>query len=101
MPPTRILGRAALEVIMTSVCLFGVASGRGYRVSPYNRRLVSVALFRGSGRGPHRTAVSRYPALRRPDLPRCTKHRGCPAHPAAFIIPLNEALLLINIRQTL
>ena len=79
-------------------CLFGVAPDRGYRVSPCyvvpcntqgtphgftvsvraetrpRNRLVSVALFLGyynrrSGYR-YRTAVSRYPALWSPDLPR-------------------------------
>src|SRR5690606_19328686 len=78
-------------------CLFGVAPDRGCRVSPCHAaarcrtarhgdgragarqarphdRLVSVALFLGFSGGQarqrRRTAVSRYPALWSPDLPR-------------------------------
>lgn len=81
-----------------NACLFDVAPDRGYRVSPCyavpcksktrrtetpcqcaptarpHNRLVSVALFLGFYRcqssGRYRTAVSRYPALWSPDLPR-------------------------------
>jgi len=75
------------------VCLFGVAPDRGYRVSPYNVCLlasmrygddrsgaVCTAPIADSSLWPYssaccrkaacRTAVSRYPALWSPDLPR-------------------------------
>ncbi len=50
-------------------------------------RLVSVALFLNRARGRGRTAVSRYPALWSPDLPRWIRiHRDRPTRLAVRIL---------------
>lgn len=91
-------------------CLFDVAPDRGCRVSPCDaaarcrtarygdgricaraarppRRLVSVALFLNRARRRGRTAVSRYPALWSPDLPRWIRiHRDRPTRLAVRIL---------------
>src|SRR5690606_5212232 len=98
MPSTRMLGRAALPATGADACLFDVAPSRGYRVSPCSavlayQRAVRSRRTSAPQKGPtpqtrlcgpiprlddtcvsrRRTAVSRYPALRSPDLPRCLR----------------------------
>ena len=109
-PSTRMLERAALSA-KACACLFDVAPDRGCRVSPCGAAPVSrraarrwpcrcmrnmpapqtrlcgpVPRLGGAPRAPpRRTAVSRYPALWSPDLPRCHRHRDCPARLTAAL----------------
>jgi len=99
------LERAAHHTQRVNACLLGVAPGRGCRVSPCrvdrindhaprcNRggvinhpraRLVSVVLFLNARM--HRTAVSRYPALWSPDLPRYLSIARLPSLPRMVIV---------------
>jgi ABC transport system ATP-binding/permease protein len=99
------LERAAHHTQRVNACLFGVAPGRGCRVSPCrvdritdhaprcNRggviahprvRLVSVVLFLNARM--HWTAVNRYPALWSPDLPRYLSVARLPSLPRVTIV---------------
>ena len=94
--PTRMLGRAALEHILS-----GLAPGGVYRAAPVTRHaggllhhrftltrprtggLFSVALSRGSPR----VGVTHHPALWSPDVPRDARRRHAAARPARLQAP--------------
>ena len=121
-PSTRMLGRAALPGIKPDACLFDVAPGRGCRVSPCCAVPGCPDTQHGDGRvGAHccaraadsslwpcsstrrcrnappcRTAVSRYPALWSPDLPRCQAPR-LPDLPHAAIVTCDNSVFPLDL----